>query len=885
MDQFILAEEGESVLHSEAYSKHMNKDDKIYSKIQVILKRLLLGYIEYYPNNLEESDSDSNFKKSFIWVCFESIIFIFQILSLGQPYLLYQDYINFEWFYTFISLSRPDLILASIAFYTFAFLFHTSLVFILSIVFSLNLYRAIKPSATKRWIILSTLFIDRVFRRYMYIPALVGLLTTIKFNMIPGSKAEYFYSNDISILKHNIISAFSGPLLALSLLHTLFFSLIDNQEKGCYSRSHSRIMLQEKLSIFVCAVCQVFLNENHTIIQVTIQGFIGVYIATCYVKYLPYTYIHMNILKLFTYMSLAVTSFVNLVNSINGSAGTVVLVTIINLPLLYVFSYTIVKWRYRYVNQIPFTKLNCPYLSEIQVREKITELLKLIEEENQEDVKNYKLQIKSMFNFMENTYRNNTLVACWHSIYLFEIEKDEELAKIKLSKVHLLPFSIDGYYLAMRYEYTFKVLSKVYSEQLDYLKFREIYQTVKNQDISICKLQLMFWNELDKPTPNIKKLKKTAINIKKVIDSILKLGDKLIAEYPQNIQALYLYSTFLSDVYNENERGQEMLQKYQFLKSSRVDSFSLFNPRVGIMIISGDGNNTGKIEYLNQEASNILDIPAETAVSLNVAQFLPYPINDYKHHNKCMMNFIKNTPKTRVPLPNNSFIVNQKGFLVNIIFEGKCVAYNSVVFFLAALKRNEDWGESALIGPDGVIQHHTQNFPKLLDMREISLVGYNLLAILPEVEQILRSDKNVMKISLLLRKLWIKFEEIQIKAVTFRLVTLRLEQIDVDDSDSDLSLTYVRQYSKQDVSLAATKLQQDHKVKFAHSLFNKNHKIIPTVDSKTNTHLRSDGINSSTGGASNYSISNSPLDTKMRKTVTSSVRLLKISILVSVTSI
>jgi hypothetical protein len=592
----------------------------------------------------------------------------------------------------------------------------------------------------------------------------------------------------------------------------------------------------------------------------------------------------MNILKLFTYMSLAVTSFVNLVNSINGSAGTVVLVTIIDLPLLYVFSYTIVKWRYRYINQIPFTKLDCPYLSEIQIREKVNELLKLIEEEKEDEIENYKLQIKTMFDYMENTYRNDSLVTCWHSRYLFDIEKDEELAKIKLTTLRDLPFSIDGYYLAMRYEHNFKVLSKVYSEQMDYLKFREIYQVVKNQDIGICKLQLMFWNELDNPTPNIKKLKKIAMNIKKAIDSILKLGDRLVTEYPQNTQALYLYSTFLSDVYHENERGQEMLQKYHFIKASSVDSFSLFNPQVGIMIISGDGNNTGKIEYLNQEASNILDIPAETAVSLNVAQFLPYPINDYKHHNKCMMNFIKNTPKTRVPLPDNSFIVNQKGFLINIIFEGKCVAHNSIVFFLAALKRNDDLGESALIGPDGVIQHHTQNFPKLLDMREISLVGYNLLAILPEVEQMLRSNKNVMEISLMFRKLWIKFEEIQVKAVTFRLVTLSMEQIDENYSDSEFSLTYISQFSKQDLSLTSTKSHQDPKLKLAQSLFDKNYKIIPTIDSKTNPNLRPDAINSRTGGTSS-TITNSPLDIKMRKTVTRSVRLLKISILVSVTSI
>jgi hypothetical protein len=327
-----------------------------------------------------------------------------------------------------------------------------------------------------------------------------------------------------------------------------------------------------------------------------------------------------------------------------------------------------------------------------------------------------------------------------------------------------------------------------------------------------------------------------------------------------------------------------MLQKYQFIKASSVDSFSLFNPQVGIMIISGDGNNTGKIEYLNQEASNILDIPAETAVSLNVAQFLPYPINDYKHHNKCMMNFIKNTPKTRVPLPDNSFIVNQKGFLINIIFEGKCVAHNSIVFFLAALKRNDDWGESALIGPDGVIQHHTQNFPKLLDMREISLVGYNLLAILPEVEQMLQSNKNMMEISLMFRKLWIKFEEIQVKAVTFRLVTLSMEQIDENYSDSEFSLTYISQFSKQDLSLTSTKSHQDPKLKLAQSLFDKNYKIIPTIDSKTNPNLRPDAINSRTGGTSS-TITNSPLDIKMRKTVTRSVRLLKISILVSVTSI
>jgi hypothetical protein len=141
-----------------------------------------------------------------------------------------------------------------------------------------------------------------------------------------------------------------------------------------------------------------------------------------------------------------------------------------------------------------------------------------------------------------------------------------------------------------------------------------------------------------------------------------------------------------------------------------------------------------------------------------------------------------------------------------------------------------------------------------------------------------------MEISLMLRKLWIKFEEIQVKAVTFRLVTLSMEQIDENYSDSEFSLTYISQFSKQDLSLTSTKSHQDPKLKLAQSLFDKNYKIIPTIDSKTNPNLRPDAINSRTGGTSS-TITNSPLDIKMRKTVAKSVRLLKISILVSVTSI
>lgn len=100
-----------------------------------------------------------------------------------------------------------------------------------------------------------------------------------------------------------------------------------------------------------------------------------------------------------------------------------------------------------------------------------------------------------------------------------------------------------------------------------------------------------------------------------VVQENLRLLKELYTEYSTNGLVLELYGTFLMEMYNDIEKGQELLGKaasmnkrFDRLNTGGASKFSYFDENNGIIFISGNENSLGEITYINEQACDILSI-------------------------------------------------------------------------------------------------------------------------------------------------------------------------------------------------------------------------------------------------------------------------------------
>lgn len=220
---------------------------------------------------------------------------------------------------------------------------------------------------------------------------------------------------------------------------------------------------------------------------------------------------------------------------------------------------------------------------------------------------------------------------------------------------------------------------------------------------------------------NIKRLENIGYKLFKSIKKSKQSSKELIQNYPENQQALNLYGSFLLDVYNKSSKGNEMLSRAEYEKQQAElknlivkERFSYFDENNGILIISGGGEDLGTIISINQNANEILSIPLRYAIGMNIAKFIPPPMNDPKRHNMALSGFLERSISVDVNVPFNIPFLDYGGFLLETYFYTRIVALDSHPFFLAAIKKNCQIRECILFDENGLIIANTRGFPVII---------------------------------------------------------------------------------------------------------------------------------------------------------------------------
>ena len=101
----------------------------------------------------------------------------------------------------------------------------------------------------------------------------------------------------------------------------------------------------------------------------------------------------------------------------------------------------------------------------------------------------------------------------------------------------------------------------------------------------------------------------------KIVKENLRLLRELYVEYPSNGMVLELYGSFLLEMYNDPEKGADLMgraasmQKYsERFQGNNAQKFSYFDENNGIIFISGKQKSLGEITYINEQACQLLGI-------------------------------------------------------------------------------------------------------------------------------------------------------------------------------------------------------------------------------------------------------------------------------------
>eukprot|EP00359_Climacostomum_virens_P001992 CAMPEP_0204899400 /NCGR_PEP_ID=MMETSP1397-20131031/1832_1 /ASSEMBLY_ACC=CAM_ASM_000891 /TAXON_ID=49980 /ORGANISM="Climacostomum Climacostomum virens, Strain Stock W-24" /LENGTH=1165 /DNA_ID=CAMNT_0052067355 /DNA_START=354 /DNA_END=3851 /DNA_ORIENTATION=- len=439
-----------------------------------------------------------------------------------------------------------------------------------------------------------------------------------------------------------------------------------------------------------------------------------------------------------------------------------------------------------------FQSIGDVYLCELIIRSQIKQLL-ADTESNDPKQDAIKQTILDMFNEIHRTFRESRMACIWEFVFAYEALGDESIARLKLSRAVNSEFEWEADYLHFKYTGLLKDYRRQYFEEIDYINFRQHYDAAKSKDHAACKTAMRFWLELSRESPRVDLIERLAIKIYELTNDAKRLLEKLLKEYPKNPLALQLNGSFLLEVFNDTEKGNDLVSKgeserrEQEQKSSNVieQRFSFFDDANAILIVSGDPETIGIITYANHQASEVLGLPGHLLVSTNINVFCPPPIYNNPEHNRYMLRFLERSRSNTVQVPFFSFMLDTYGFLFEVYIQVKCVALEANPFFIAAFRKSPSMREVALYDDNYIIQANTKGFAEMIGSGDVGtqLKGRDLFKELHNLKgenlELGRPFKYLVPNTI--NTVLMKFDQILFHSKVFKYVHVTNDELEIED--------------------------------------------------------------------------------------------------------
>ena len=705
--------------------KSILEADDFRTKLKTAVENLLTSLFQCFYLSYRDFHTGSRFdilrSRYLLWVV-GIVLYSLQLLSLTYPPDI-QDWSSFKWWVYCASLTRLDFVLVvlnlgTIGYYVLLGVVVSPLVFF----FLFHLTRHRKGDGRLYYIIY---LLSKCLKTLLHLPCLCLFLAVMKYSISPKAKAwEYIDADATQLNLVGLGPASVGFILVLSLwvavVTCLEYDLFYTRRQAVITaRAHSKIELFALVGVTCAAISHFYLQEISSILHLIVCMVIGGVLVVLYLFYLPFYNQFANFLYGMSYFILGWGGLVQLIGKSMSSCTTTFTLTV-SIPLVFCYIYWDLLDRRTKLIQLTyvgkFVQLPSPYLCELAIRFVAFDYL----QQKQAKKSNPKLKetLRDLYLRMTAKFDSSKFASICEFVYVYSILSHEGLARLKLSKARNCSFDFESDYNQYRFAQLLENHSKQDYEEVHYVRFRGLYDTAKKADEDACMQQLDFWTELSMEIPVVKTIESMGLRLFRAIHKARKLSKRLLKRFPQNYLALKLFGTFLLEVYNDTEKGQELLsrgiyeEKQLTLKPLGMsERFSYFDESNGILLVSGNMEAVGTITYINSQACNILGIPARLALAMNISTFLPPYIIDFRMHNKAMLRFLATCSSYEVSLPRSLFLVDNTGFLVEVFIQIRCMVLDHDPFFIVVLKNAQHAREIALFDEDWVIQVHTRGFP------------------------------------------------------------------------------------------------------------------------------------------------------------------------------
>ena len=319
---------------------------------------------------------------------------------------------------------------------------------------------------------------------------------------------------------------------------------------------------------------------------------------------------------------------------------------------------------------------------------------------------------------------NKSLLSIWLSYYCINSLKDYRLAFIKLSQANKVSFSIEAYILELKLR---KFLKSKYLNQLEDLFFLEYIlklNNAKDLDEHICEIYIDFSTEITSKNPSKSKLKRLAHDLDSKLKKVQKSYLNLCEKYPNGVEAFRLYKSFLNEIRVKAEGGL----KIKGLDVHDFKEFNYFDDSNGIMLVSGELEDLGKIIYANSGFAMMMRTSTCSLIGSDLNSLIPYPFNI--GHNNTLIRYSQFCNNSQLRFPGSLFLKTEKGFLVEFNLKITCVSSNHCIFYLVVAKEIENQQICVLLSHSGLIYSYSENFLPLFPS-SLSLENHSIEEIIP----------------------------------------------------------------------------------------------------------------------------------------------------------
>lgn len=659
-----------------------------------------------------------------------------------------------------------------------------------------------------------------------------------------SSYPAYYDKQEIDISRSE--SNYTGPLsiVLLPILYLLvYIEIIFNYEQfpsrtNTIITSRSCSNFEVKRHKIVTGVCclYILLGDEYFNLFLLVSSAMGGMLCYVYLYYLPFYNNMLNFGYAFAFAGLALAGLAQFAAYELNEAGLVFNTISFILPAIGVILYDFILRRVRYVKsnyRTSFSSLENINLCELAIRQEIFELIKANKNKDRETIVEIKKLIETMYCNLNQRFNRNNLLYIWEFVYSYNVLKEENLSRIKLSHALDGEFDLEYSYLYYKYIKLLHHFSFNYSEEVDYSNFLIMLHNARHADKETCYSQLEFWSELSKPFPNVQKLEQLSYKLYHDIYDNYRKCRKIHKKYPDNTQASKLYGTFLTDIYNDSETGMKVLSKvdHPVLENNHKRALrghlSYFDMSHGCMIISGDPDSRGCIKYLNNEAAEMLGESLTMCINNHVCNYCPVPMNNKSYYDRTLVVYLQSRKYTNIPIPSLTYMIDSERYLFELFLKVHCVAIDSYPFFLAIMSKVTRPRGCALLSSDFIIENHSREFPIIIGYSEDSkqMAGLHIKEVIYNFDEILQGVENNSVIQYLnplnFIMVYLKLDIFFIKTVSFRALyatTLKSEAMRWDELK-----TQRNDYVEDNSEVMELKLKKDRGIKYpGRSILKKN---------------------------------------------------------------